>query len=188
MMPHALEAIDHFVSLGFSRTVGEEYAKRVLDHIIYVQEAGRRLGVDEAQLLSHDASKWSPEEFPGYALHFCGGGQPMRFAKAWNHHIHQNPHHWQYYLFADGFDLPGSGIIDGALMMLDNYALEMVADWMGASRAYTGSWDMSEWLDKNWAKIRLHPASRIYVADVLTEQGYTVESRSRGSHLYSEDR
>lgn len=165
-------AIEELARRGFNPKVGTDYAEQLKRHIAYVQESGARLGVPQEQLLAHDASSWSNEEFIGYALHFCGGGSPMRFSGAWLHHIHANFHHWQHWLFADGFTIPGSGIVDGAIPMPECYALEMVADWLGASRANTGSWDITDWLGKNWSKIKLHPATRIYVADVLSEQGY----------------
>lgn len=165
-------AVDTAVRQGYERAVMEQYASRLVDHITFVREAGRKIGVDSTLLEAHDLSKWSNEEFTGYAMHFCGGGSPLRFAQAWLHHIHHNPHHWQHYLFADGFSLPGSGIIDGALPMPEEYALEMVADWMGASRVYTGDWDMTAWLAVNWKKVRLHPATRLYVAEVLSGIGY----------------
>lgn len=52
------------------------------------------------------------------------------------------------------------------------YALEMVADWMGSSMAYTGSWDMADWLEKNMPRIRLHTKTAAYVREVLDSLGY----------------
>lgn len=49
---------------------------------------------------------------------------------------------------------------------------EMVADWMGASKAYTGSWDISEWLVSNLGKMRLHPETRARVRAELLRMGY----------------
>ena len=43
---------------------------------------------------------------------------------------------------------------------------------MGASMAYTGSWDMSEWLSKNFPRMILHPNTRRYVSEVLVANGY----------------
>jgi hypothetical protein len=58
--------------------------------------------------------------------------------------------------------------------MPEIYVREMVADWWGASRAYTGSWDMSDWLTKNLPRIekKLHPYSIDHLADVLAKIGY----------------
>ena len=57
--------------------------------------------------------------------------------------------------------------------MPQNYALEMVADWMGASRAYTGSWDMADWLSTHISKIKVHSVTAEYLFDVLSSLGYS---------------
>src|SRR3972149_88807 len=81
------------------------FTKSLKEHIAFVQEAGQKIGVSSEQLEIHDNSKWSDDEFAGYALHFHGGGAPDLFAKAWLHHIHYNPHHPEYWLLPekDGF-------------------------------------------------------------------------------------
>lgn len=152
----------------------QRYEKSLTTHIKYVREAGELLGVPEEQLAIHDASKRSKEEYEAYAIHFQGGGtEPKRFAMAWLHHIHNNPHHWQYWMFCDGYKLKDSGIHNGTLPMPSNYVLEMVADWMGSSMAYTKSWDMTEWLNNNFYKIKLHPLTAGYLDGVLRTLGYT---------------
>lgn len=52
------------------------------------------------------------------------------------------------------------------------YAIEMIADWMGASMAYTGSWDMQEWLYKNMPSIFLHSQTAGFVRGILDHLGY----------------
>ena len=47
------------------------------------------------------------------------------------------------------------------------YALEMVADWMGAGRAITGRWECAEWYAKNREKIVLHENTRRLVDGIL---------------------
>ncbi len=149
-------------------------------HIHYVREAGKQLGVSEEQLIAHDLSKWEPEEFPQYAREFfpLEGGEEDRnkvkkdFAKAWLHHIHHNPHHWQHWMFSDGYSPEGAGLEKGVMEMPKEFALEMVADWMGASMAYTESWDMEEWLQKNFYNVVLHSATRTYVLEILRSIGY----------------
>lgn len=159
----------------------EKYATSLVDHISFVREAGKTLGVPENQLAEHDISKWSHEEFPYYALNFHGSLSPVDgekraisdlFVTAWLHHIHNNPHHWQHWVFSDGYTPQNSSVENGVVQMPDMYALEMIADWMGASKAYTGSWDMTEWLNKNWNKIKLHSQTRKFVSDVLSGHGY----------------
>jgi len=157
---------------GIDDAVAREFKKSLDKHIAYVREAGRKIGVPEKQLEIHDVSKWTKDEFPGYAMHFHGGGAPDKFATAWLHHIHYNPHHWQHWIFADGFTPKGSNVENGVVEMPLHFALEMIADWMGASRAYTGSWDMKDWLCVHIPKIRVHSETAEYLRQVLDGLGY----------------
>ncbi len=157
---------------GIDKVVAEAFAESLREHIAYVQEAGRMIGVPESQLEIHDQSKWSEAEFPGYAKHLKGGGAPDEFARAWLHHIHHNPHHWQSWVFPDGFTPQGSEVEDGIVRMPPLYALEMVADWMGASRAYTGSWDMKDWLSEHIPKIKVHSKTAGLLRELLDTHGY----------------
>lgn len=141
-------------------------------HISCVQEAGVKLGVPEYQLENHDLSKFTSNEFAAYAKHFQGGGAPDEFSLAWLHHLHFNEHHWQYFIFPDGFSLKGSQVEAGVMPMPEYFALEMVADWQGASKAYTGSEDMTEWLWKNIPRISLHSTTAKFVRNTLRGLGY----------------
>ena len=163
---------DELSIYGIDMAVAEAYAESLRDHIRYVREAGEKIGVLPEQLAKHDLSKWSVAEFRGYAMHFKGGGAPDEFATAWLHHIHANPHHWQHFLFPDGYTPKGSGVENGAVEMPKHYALEMVADWMGAGKAYTGDWDMTDWLQKNIPRIRVHSKTAKYLREVLDGLGY----------------
>lgn len=148
--------------------IREMYTKRLREHIDAVREAGLRIGVRDDLLAIHDESKWGALEFNAYAKHFCGGGAPEEFSVAWLHHIHNNQHHWQHWIFPDNFTPKGSAVVEnGVVEMPRHYALEMVADWMGASKAYTGSWDMTDWFCKNAPHIRLHSKTKMYVVEIL---------------------
>ena len=50
-----------------------------------------------SQILMHDDSKTSSEEYNAYNEYFYGGNRSFQvvrdFQKAWLHHIHNNPHH-----------------------------------------------------------------------------------------------
>lgn len=162
--------------------VAKEFAESLVGHITSFREAARKLKVSSGQALNHDVSKWSIEEFPHYARRFHKGSSRVdaaqvsaNFARAWLHHIHHNEHHWQHWVFPDGYSPRGSGTEDGVVEMPEPYVREMVADWMGASKAYTGSWDMETWLAKNLPKIDLHSKSWGYLGDVLDKSGYAIE-------------
>lgn len=150
-----------------------DFDESVHKHINYVRQAGASIGVPSDQLEIHDLSKFTMQEFPHYARQFHGDkSDPDGFAGAWLHHIHNNPHHWQFWMFPDKYVPRGSKVENGVVYMPPNYALEMIADWLGASYAYTGSWDMQAWLWQNIPKIILHSDTAEYVRQTLDMLGY----------------
>ena len=164
------------ISRQCTDAVIQEYSERLRQHIRYVREAGARVGVNPHLLEIHDKSKWTPEEFPAYAHYFCSGVDVSSvdavtvssdFARAWLHHIHANPHHWQHWMFPDGYSPKNSGVERGVVEMPTCYALEMIADWMGASRVYTGSWDITDWLHKNMERIHVHSCTAKFLRDAF---------------------
>jgi hypothetical protein len=158
---------------GITENQVTKFLGTLFDHIGYVRDAGLKLGIPEQHLREHDASKMGLVEFPYYVRNFHGDkADPDGFARAWLHHIHHNPHHWQYWIFSDGFTPRGSDVQNGCVEMPQEYAIEMIADWMGASMAYTGSWDMTDWLSKNTPKIRVHSETANYLTRVLDSMGY----------------
>lgn len=164
--------------LNVSPSTYKSYWQSLATHVRAVAVAGGFLGVNGAQLLHHDESKASIEEFPHYANYYHGPQEdrdPDAYARAWLHHIHHNPHHWQHWIFSDGYAPSGSNIENGVVEMPKHYALEMVADWMGAEKAYGGSWDMTKWLLKNKPRIRVHSQTAVYLDSVLSSIGYSDE-------------
>jgi hypothetical protein len=171
-MKELIEKVRDCNYYGVDKLVAEKYTETLTLHINSVVEAGEKLNVNYSQLAYHDDSKWSEIEFAGYALHFQGGGAPDEFSRAWLHHIHYNPHHWQHWMFPDNYTPKGSKVENGIVEMPQNYALEMIADWMGASYAYTNSWDMTDWLVGNIPRIKVHSETAKYLSSVLLELGY----------------
>lgn len=143
-----------------------EYREQLNEHISHVREAGKLIGASPDLLAVHDASKFSKEEFGAYARRFCGPhNDDYGIKMAWMHHIHNNPHHWQHWIFPDTGE---------ALVMPLRYCLEMVADWMGSSLTYTDSFDMTPWLKGNLRDImkRCHPQTKKRVCSILDSNGY----------------
>jgi len=143
-------------------------------HKWYVLLAARKIGVPLWRALLHDLSKFTLAELPHYDRQFCGPkDDPGGFAKAWLHHYHRNAHHWEHWIVESlhSHSSPDRDecIVDNCLRMPDAYILEMIADWMGASKAYTGSWDMKDWLIKNLGKMKFHPGTRARVMALLAE-------------------
>lgn len=159
--------------LGISDESTRQYLTDLDNHLQYVHEAGVELGVPPDQLRVHDASKFSALEFPYAVGHHVDRAFGNEYAAAWLHHVSLNPHHHQHWRFSDGFTPDwASDVEDGILPMPWNFVLEMVADWMGSSRAYSGSWDMSKWLVENMPTINLHSKTARDLRQVLTDRGY----------------
>ena len=146
-----------------------KYLNYVLHHKWYVYRAGRQFGhaIPLWRLLIHDYSKFSRSEWTPYVNRFFSGRagvedksvDPDEFHRAWTHHWHKNPHHWEYWLRADRVPM----------WMPTNFVYEMVADWLGAGRGITGSWDLTEWYKKNRGRQVLHPETKQLV-EVIMEQ------------------
>ena len=56
------------------------------------------------------------------------------------------------------------------------YIREMIADMLAMSVYITGSEDMTDWLDENESKIKLHNWSRVKFHYFLEELGYYQEN------------
>ena len=103
---------------------------------------------------NHDASKYSDEEYSAYDNFFYGEKTQEvieNFNKAWLHHIHCNPHHWQYWvLINDDEDFKVSGQKFKVIEMPDNYIFEMICDWWSFSwKEYTENLKGNNNDDKN---------------------------------------
>jgi hypothetical protein len=111
----------------------------LLLHRWYVFLCGLKRGVPIWQLIVHDFSKFSRDEWSGYANYFFGDKKDKdAFNKAWNHHQKYNKHHWQYWVMInDGGALT-------ALEMPERYRREMLADWEGAGMANNGA-GINQW-------------------------------------------
>lgn len=113
----------------------------------------------------HDNSKYSDEEYYAYDKHFYGNpaSPDMEFRYAWLHHIHNNPHHWQYWILHNDDPDKDMEILD----MPYNYILEMICDWWSFSWK-TGKLDeIFEWYDAHKAYMKLSDNTRKTVEDIL---------------------
>jgi len=132
-------------------------------HKWFVLVAGFRVGnIPLWRLIVHDFSKFSLSEFFAYQKRFTFNDCPKEeWDRAWLHHIHKNPHHWDHW------------ILNGKpLAMPETYIREMVADWLAASRSYAGSWDIQSWLDKELQKMNLHPTTKQILKGTLKDCGF----------------
>lgn len=133
------------------------YKRYVAEHIKAVQFMGDHFGVSPSQMQVHDLSKWSDEEFIPYANNFYGDDSTKdknEFDRAWLHHIHNNPHHWNHWILRDK-----------ALEMPERFAMEMICDWVGMAATRTG--DMTDWLISSSSGILLHQKTASFVESIL---------------------
>ena len=150
-----------------------QYLWLTLKHKWFVFRAGLKTKTPVYLLVIHDWSKFTPSEAPHYGRQFFGSkDDPLGFSRAWNHHQKANPHHWEYWVMVTGHNR--GGLPDGSpLPMPEKYAREMLADWLGASRAYEGKWPVSlagwSWWSKNFAGLNLHPETRAFLLKTVGE-------------------
>lgn len=148
--------------------MSEEYNQYIKEHKDNVFKAYRwlvehRIVKDtpelDRQILSHDDSKYSVEEYYAYDLYFYGSSKNRAaFNYAWNHHIHSNPHHWQYWI------IPGETV----LPMPTNYIIEMICDWWSFSFRKGDLTEIFDWYREH-SEIILHPATRAAVESFLSQ-------------------
>lgn len=119
------------------------------------------------QILNHDASKNSPEEYDAYDRYFYGGNKSFRvvqdFRKAWLHHIHENPHHWQHWVLIN--DEPDEREV--AIEIPYECIIEMICDWWAFSWQKGDLSEIFSWYDKHYKYIKLAPNTRKIVEDIL---------------------
>jgi hypothetical protein len=146
------------------------YLKYVCKHKWFVFRAGLAVGgIPLWRLIIHDYSKFSKAEWTPYVNRFFGGRagiedksqDPQEFHRAWLHHLHHNPHHWEHWITPAHMSDP--------LEMPEHFVREMIADWLGAGKGITGSWDLTEWYEKTESRHILHPATKEYVRVLMND-------------------
>ena len=120
-------------------------------------------------VFGHDSSKDDPEEYDAYDAYFYGGNRSFEVVRnvryAWLHHIHNNCHHWQYYVLIN--DNPDEGMI--ILDMPYNYVLEMVCDWWAFSWQKEELDGIFDWYEQHKNYMKLSNSTRVAVEWILGE-------------------
>jgi len=159
-----------------------KYLKYVLMHKWYVFLACKKMGITWLGIV-HDLDKFYPSEFFPYARYFKGkisagrsgtgyykpydtGSEEFDFA--WFLHQKRNKHHWQWWV------MPKDGEGVKLLEMPEKYIKEMVADWIGASKAQKSTGTPADWYKENGHKLQLHRTTRINV-ELLLQHLYPTE-------------
>lgn len=94
------------------------------------------------QGLTHDLSKYSPEEFWTGVRYYQGTrspnaalrGEDIGFSKAWLHHKGRNKHHYEYWI--DISSNKEDGLVGNKMPL--RYVAEMICDRIAACEVYRG--------------------------------------------------
>lgn len=131
--------------------------------------------VDPDVIIYHDQSKYGIAEYSAYDAYFYGGNKSFdvvqNFNRAWLHHIHHNPHHWQHWVLIN--DNPNEGEI--ILEMDYHYIIEMVCDWWAFSWSKDNLHEIFDWYGKHMNYMKLAPKTRSTVEDILGQMKKKLE-------------
>lgn len=151
--------------------MSQKYTQYIVEHKANVEKAFRWI-IDHdifedceipVNVVSHDLSKYSAEEYKAYDDYFYGKRTKeveKAFDYAWLHHIHNNPHHWQYWVLKHD-DKP-----EEALEMPLEYVVEMICDWWSFSFKTGNLYEIFDWYKKHKGMV-LHKDTRKLVEDTL---------------------
>lgn len=167
------------------------YAWLVVRHKWFVFVAGIRTGCPLWRLVTHDLSKFGWAELPHYGRQFFGeADQPDRLIECWIHHQNHNDHHWEYWIPRTGHNRCTPPYPAGEPVVMPMAAVqEMVADWLGAGRAYEGRWPEPggwSWLQHYFKDIarNIAPGTRDKLLIVMKRAGYEEDfAKARGRSL-----
>ena len=116
---------------------------------------------------AHDHSKDSGDEYSAYDAYFYGGNRSYKvveeFNRAWLHHIHNNPHHWQHWVLINDDPENGEIILD----MPYEYIIEMICDWWAFSWSKGDLTEIFNWYDAHKDYMKLSDKTRKTVEDIL---------------------
>lgn len=137
---------------------------------------------------NHDESKYSTEEYDAYDQYFYGGNRSYKvvqnFNYAWLHHIHQNPHHWQYWVLLE--DDPEAGLPYKTLPIPLPYIFEMIADWWSFSWKNGNLFEIFNWYAEHRDKQYINLSSRMILERILEKiwDVLIMQETVRGRDIY----
>ena len=111
-----------------------------------------------------------------YDEYFYGAGKnENEFNYAWLHHIHNNPHHWQYWILRedDGDTIP--------LEMPYNYIIEMILDWWSFSWKSNNLYEIFNWYDEHKKTMILNENTKIIVESILKDMKEILDKQGKVS-------
>lgn len=163
--------------------MSQEYSQYLLEHINNVNTAYKWLvdhnivsGEAAASCHDHDLSKYTTDEYQAYDDYFYGESSKAvddAFNYAWLHHIHNNPHHWQYWVLINDED----GTV--ALEMPEAYVTEMIADWWSFSFKTGNLYEIFNWYKTHKLNIMLHKNTKKLVEEILDKIKKALDEESK---------
>lgn len=143
---------------------GLEFFKKHMPDVLHDDKGFIGYALEE-QFANHDKSKYDEEEYAAYDAYFYGGNKTQavldEFNRAWLHHIHHNPHHWQYYILIQDDDETV------CVEMPYCYVLEMICDWWAFSWKKGDLFEIFKWYEDHKKHIQLGLETRKTVEDIL---------------------
>ena len=156
------------MSIEYDQYIREHVSNvvRAYDWLIeHFPDLNNAMDLSRYDITNHDYSKWSFEEYEPYDRYFYGGNRSYQivedFNKAWLHHIHNNPHHWQHWVL-----LQDDSTRVKCIEMPIHYILEMIADWWSFSWKTGDLYSIFDWYKKH-DNMKFHPDTRKLVDDIL---------------------
>ena len=157
----------------------EQYKAYLSDHIKNVQKAFQWL-VDKKvisgdieklkeNIKNHDKSKYSSFEWDDYRNYFNLNGDKDKFNYAWLHHIHNNPHHWQYWVLVNDDGNVGDDGKMVALKMSRFYVVEMICDWWAFSWKKGNLSEIFKWYEDYKKGMKMHEETIKDVEELLNK-------------------
>ena len=148
-----------------------EYSNYIMEHVANVEKAyiwlrEKEIISDEltTQINWHDVSKYLNDEYDAYDNYFYGRKTEkvkLEFNYAWLHHIHNNPHHWQYWVLVNDEDRTH------ALEMPREYVIEMICDWWAFSHKSGNLYEIFDWYKSHKKNMILHENTKKLVEELL---------------------
>ena len=157
-----------------------KYEEYIEEHMVYVWKAyqyiSKLLGsiLKEknihkeliSNVLNHDNSKYSLEEFEPYRKNFYPihdlekENNKDAFDVAWKHHYMNNKHHWNIWAL-------GAETDEECTPMPILYIYEMVIDWVAMGYKFNNT--AYDYYNNNRNEIKLHPESRKELETILNK-------------------
>lgn len=149
----------------------DEHKKNVLKAYNWLYENIPELTIymNGRDVYDHDISKYDLCEYIPYDNYFHLNKDSRsyqvveEFKQAWLHHIHKNPHHWQYWVLVNDEAEEGVEALDMPMTLI----IEMVCDWWSFSFKDGNLEEIFDWYDKHKSTMILSPITRMHVEKIL---------------------